>query len=74
MHNKLDQFTNEIISIFMMLMLFLALMSGPDRGSDEELASPLPVSVTKASKVATEPLRRPADGGRRLFEFIELLN
>ncbi len=71
MDNKTNQFMNEIISIFIMLMLLLALVSGPDDVSDEELASPLPVSVTKASKVATEPLRRPADGGRRLFELLD---
>ena len=71
MHDKLNQFMNEIISIFMMLMLLLALVSGPERATEEEVASPLPVSVTKASKVATEPLRRPADGGRRLFELLD---
>ncbi len=74
MHDKLNQFMNEIISIFMMLMLLLALVSGPERATEEEVASPLPVSVTKASKVATEPLRRSADGGRRLFEFFEILD
>ncbi len=71
MHDKLNQFMNEIISIFMMLMLLLALVSGPERATEEEVASPLPVSVTKASKVATEPLRRPADGGRRLFKVLD---
>ncbi len=63
-----NKYVNEIISIFMMLMLVLALVVGQSRGADEARASAVSVSVTKASKVATEPLRRPADGGRRFFD------
>ncbi len=73
MSSKIDQYVNEIISIFMMLMLLLALVSSPrqDADADEDLIAPISVSVTKASKVATEPLRRPADSGRRLFGLLD---
>ena len=68
MTQKMNQYTNEIISIFMMLMLCWALLAGPARDARGEALSAAPVSVPKASKVATEPLRRPANGGRRLFD------
>ncbi len=75
MSSKIDQYVDEIISIFMMLMLLLALVSSPrqdaDADADEDLIAPISVSVTKASKVATEPLRRPADSGRRLFGLLD---
>ena len=63
-----NRYVNEIISIFMMLMLILALVAGQSRDVGEARASAVSVSVTNASKVATEPLRRPANGGRRIFD------
>jgi hypothetical protein len=68
MDHRISQYLNEIISIFMMLMLCLAFLSSPGRGADDAGEAPVSVSVKKASKVATEPLRRPADGGRRFFD------
>jgi hypothetical protein len=68
MARQMQQYMNEIISIFMMLMLFLALASSPAEPNAKDEARPVSVSVKQASKVATEPLRRPTDGGRRLLD------
>jgi hypothetical protein len=64
---RFNQYLNEIISIFMMLMMLLAFMAEQNRVSGANSAASISYSVTKASKVATEPSRRPPIGGRRLF-------
>ena len=67
MLQRYHQYLNEIISIFIMLMLFLAFIAEQDRLADLDEATSLSHSVTTASKVATEPVRRSPKGGRRLF-------
>ena len=68
MTQKTSQYINEITSIFMLLMMIWAFTDGHFRPQGEANAAAFSYSVTKASKVATEPLRRPAKGGRRLFD------
>lgn len=58
----------EIISIFMLLMLCLALIAGQARSAAEAHVRSFSDSVTNAGNVAAEPRRRSADAGPRLFD------
>ena len=67
MSQRQNDYLNEIVSIFIMLMMFVAFMAGQGRQAGLDDAAAISYSVTKASKVATEPVRRSPKGGRRLF-------
>ena len=67
MAQKITQYLNEIVSIFILLMMFVAFMAEQDRRAGLDDAAAASYSVTKASKVATEAVRRSPNGGRRLF-------
>ncbi len=68
MSHRISQHVNEIISLFVLLMMIVALVAGQSRGMSDDATAAVSISVTKASKVATEPLRRPAPVGRRFFD------
>jgi hypothetical protein len=68
MSQRSSYHANEIISLFVLLMMLVALVAGQSRGAPDGEAAAVSISVTKASKVATEPSRRPAPAGRRLFD------
>ena len=67
MPHRFNQYLNEIISIFIMLMMLVAFVAEQDRAARLDDSASVPYSVNKASKVATESVRRSPEGGRRLF-------
>jgi hypothetical protein len=68
MSQRSSHHVNEIISIFLLLMMLIALVAGQNRSAPDGAVAAVSISVTKASSVATEPSRRPAPAGRRLFD------
>jgi hypothetical protein len=68
MSQRISHHVNEIIGLFVLLMMIAALVAGQSRSAADDTTAAVSISVTKASTVATEPSRRPATAGRRLFE------
>jgi hypothetical protein len=67
MSPKYNQYMNEIISIFIMLLMLMAFTAEQSRVAKLDGATTIQSSVTTASKVATEHSRRSATSDRRFF-------